>query len=315
MIGPAAKMGTGNAGSLPPAVDGTIERIERRAGPLSYYVAGEGPPLLLVHSINAAASAHEIKPLFDRFRTQFRTFAVDLPGFGLSDRSDRTYEVRLFVDAILDMLDTIGATVPDTPVDVVALSLSSEFAARAATEMPGRVRTLTMITPTGFSRGSSQLRQAGATREVPGLSSILQVPLWSGPLYRLLVSKRSIRYFLEKTYGSSNIDEGLFDYAYKTSHQPGAENAPYAFLSGRLFSKDIRTIYEALELPVYVAHGTKGDFKDFTEIGWTKARSNWTVESFDTGALVHFEKPDEFDAGFHRFITASRRTADNEGSP
>ena len=41
----------------------------RRSGELAYYSAGpmkKGvPPLLLIHSINAAASSYEMKPLFD----------------------------------------------------------------------------------------------------------------------------------------------------------------------------------------------------------------------------------------------------------
>ena len=43
--------------TLPPALDG--ERFEFDG--LSGYVAGEGPPLLLVHSVNAAASAAEVR--------------------------------------------------------------------------------------------------------------------------------------------------------------------------------------------------------------------------------------------------------------
>ena len=236
--------------ALPPAVDGTLKQLDNRAGPLKYYVAGQGTPILLLHSVNAAASVYEVKPLFDGLKSRYRTYAVDLPGFGMSDRSERTYDVRLFVDAVLDMLDVIASDTneepagPDgpAPVHVVALSLASEFAARAATEMPSRFRSLTMITPTGFSRGSANLRQAGATKEIPGLSAVLRFPLWRGPLYGLLVGRGSIRFFLEKTFGSKNINEGMFEYAYKTAQQPGADRAPYAFLSGRLFSKDIRTI-------------------------------------------------------------------------
>ena len=51
-----------------------------RAGRLAYYVGGDGPPLLLIHSINAAASAYEVKPIYDRMRTLRRVYAVELPG-------------------------------------------------------------------------------------------------------------------------------------------------------------------------------------------------------------------------------------------
>ncbi len=294
---------------LPPAVTGERREVAAgRAGRLGYYVAGEGgadgsPPVLLVHSINAAGSAYEVRPIFEPLRTLRRVYAVDLPGFGTSDRSPRPYEARLYVDAIHDMLDAIAADAGPAPIDALAVSLSSEFLARAATERPERFRSLALVTPTGFNRGSSKLRgPAGATREVPGLYGFFTVPLWTQGIYDLLVSRRSIRYFLKRTFGSDRIDEGLLDYDYLTTHQPGAKNAPYAFVSGRLFSRDIRDVYERLNLPVWLTQATRGDFADFSEAGWTSQRPNWTVQSFDTGALPHFERPDEFLEGYERFL-------------
>ena len=38
-------------------------------------------PLLLLHSINASASAYEVKPLFEHYRQQRPVYAPDLPGF------------------------------------------------------------------------------------------------------------------------------------------------------------------------------------------------------------------------------------------
>ena len=116
-------------------------------------------------------------------------------------------------------------------------------------------------------------------------------PLWSQGFYDLLTSRRSIRYFLQRTFGSKDIDEGMVDYDYLTTHQPGAKNAPYAFVSGRLFSKDIRSVYRRLTLPVWVPHATRGDFKDFSANGWALARPNWRFQPYPTGALPHFEQP------------------------
>jgi pimeloyl-ACP methyl ester carboxylesterase len=292
--------------ALPPAVQGGCREITARAGRLSYYVAGEGPPLLLIHSINAAGSAYEVRPVFEHERARRRVYAVDLPGFGFSDRSPRAYAVRLYVDAVHDMLDAIAAEAGPEPVDALAVSLGSEFLARAAVERPERFRTLALVTPTGFSRASGMLRgREGSTREVPGLHGFFTFPLWSQAFYDLLVSRPSIRYFLQRTFGSKQIDEGLLDYDYLTSHQPGAKHAPYAFVSGRLFSGDIRGVYERLELPVWMPHATRGDFKDFSEAGWARARPNWTVQPFDSGALPYFERADEFLAAYDRFLEAA----------
>jgi pimeloyl-ACP methyl ester carboxylesterase len=291
--------------ALPHAVSGERREIDGRAGRLSYYVAGEGAPLLLVHSINAAASAYEVRPIFEAMRGERRVYAVDLPGYGFSDRSARRYEVRLFVDAVHDMVDAIADEAGEEPIDALAISLGAEFLARVVAERPERFRTIALVTPTGFSRTYGKLEPAPGTREIPGLYGLFTFPLWTRGFYDLLVSRRSIRYFLKRTFGSDRIDEGLVDYDYVTAHQPGARHAPYAFVSGRLFSRDIRSVYERLELPVWLPHATRGDFKDFSQAGWTQARDNWVIQPFPTGALPHFEQPDQFMADYRRFLYSS----------
>ncbi len=288
---------------LPRALDAEQKTVNGRAGRLGYYVAGEGPPMLLIHSINAAGSAYEIKPVFEHYRGSRRVYAPDLPGFGCSDRSPRRYDVDLYVDAVHDILGAIEADIGAIPVDALALSLSSEFLARAATQSPASFRTLALVTPTGFRAGSDALREApGETRELPLLHGVLTFPAWRKPLYRLLVSPRSIRYFLKRTWGSDGIDQDLAAYDDLTTHQPGAEHAPYAFLSGRLFSKDIRSVYESVTLPVWLPHGTRGDFRDFSEAQWTRQRNNWRIQAFDSGALPHFEQPDAFFQAYSAFL-------------
>jgi pimeloyl-ACP methyl ester carboxylesterase len=288
---------------MTPALEARRLRTNGRSGPLSYYVGGDGPPLLLLHSINAAASAHEVAPLFLHAAKTRRVYAPDLPGFGYSDRSDRRYGIGLYCDAVRDMLAVIATDSGSTPLDALALSLSAEFLARVATEAPTAFRTLTLVTPTGFSRGANMYRAApGSNRELPGIYMATTIPLWRESLYAGLVSRRSIRYFLERTFGSKNVPDALVEYSWITSHQPGASNAPFAFLSGRLFSRDIRNVYERLALPIWLPHGTRGDFKDFSEASWTRTRRNWTVQAYATGAMIHFEQPEAFCADWDSFL-------------
>lgn len=297
------RYGTPQELPLAPALPGERRVTRRRSGPLSYYVSGSGPPLLLIHSVNAAASAYEVRPLFEALRAEHRVYAPDLPGFGFSDRSKRSYRLPLYVAALHDMLDEIAAESGSGALDALALSLSGEFLARAAMERPDAFRSLALVTPTGFERGSNARRGPnGRSREVPGLHSALSVPVWSRGLYSLLVTRPSIRFFLEKTWGSKAIDEGLLAYDYLTTHQPGAEHAPYAFVSGRLFSADIRTVYERLAGPVLLLHGTRGDFQDFSEAGWIRGRPNWRRVQMDTGALPHFERLPEVLRHYRAFL-------------
>jgi hypothetical protein len=64
------------AATLPPALEAERRETNGNAGRLSYYVAGCGAPLLLIHSVNAAASAFEVRPIFESMRTTRRMAAT-----------------------------------------------------------------------------------------------------------------------------------------------------------------------------------------------------------------------------------------------
>lgn len=240
---------------LEPAVD--AERrvfLSSETGLVSYYVDRRrtGHPVVLIHSINAAASAYEMRPLFEHYRGSRPVYALDLPGFGFSERSAREYSPGLYTQAILDFLmNEVGQ-----PADVIALSLGCEFVAHAALARPDLFRSLTMISPTGFT--AREHKESSQWANQRGLSDVLHgmftFPVWSQAFYDLLATQSSIRYFLGKNF-EGDVDSGLAAYSYATSHQPGARHAPLYFISGNLFTPNIyQTVYRRLEIPVLVIY-------------------------------------------------------------
>ncbi|HSO05778.1 MAG TPA: alpha/beta hydrolase [Pelomicrobium sp.] len=298
--------------ALPAAVSGERHELDTPAGRLSYYTACPDvtattlhAPLLLVHSINAAGSAYEMRPLYEHYRASRTVYALELPGFGFSERSERDYTPRLMTDAILAMVQEIRRRHGAAPFDALALSLSSEFLARSATEAPEAFHTLALVSPTGFNGKTPRRGAPGSHRGMPWLYKTFTFPLWNRGFYKLLTSRRSIRFFLRKTFGSKEIDEGLWEYDWLTSHQPGARHAPYYFVSGFLFSGDIRNVYEQLQMPVWMSHGVRGDFTDYRQKKDFEGKANWTIEVFQTGALPHFEVPDAFIASYDAFLAGA----------
>ena len=222
-----------------------------RSAQLSYYVDEDvsgamqdapARPLLLIHSINAAASAYEMQPLFDYYRGRRPVYALELPGFGFAERSDRRYSAALYVNAILDFIDLL-----DQPCDAIALSLGCEFLAQAAQQQPDAFHSLTFISPTGLGN-----RETGSPSDT--VYSIVRNPLWSQPLYDLLVSRPSLRAFLRMNF-VDDVDREMLEYAWRTSHQPGARFAPLSFISGRLFTPGIYDdTYLKLAVPTLVLY-------------------------------------------------------------
>lgn len=272
---------------LPPAIEAAREGFGGGyAGLLSYYAdrSAEGVPLLLVHSVNAAASAYEMRPLFERFRGTRPVYALELPGFGFSQRGDRPYTPRVYTNAIIGFLETQI----EGPADIVALSLSSEFAARAALERAAHVRSLALISPTGLSAGNRQMRPNDS------VYGLLRFPLWSQAVFDLLATRRSIRHFLDMSfYGAP--DSGLAEYSYQTAHQPGARFAPLAFISGKLHSPDIRqAVYEQLERPVLALYD-QDPYTSFEALpDLLESRANWQAQRIvPTRGLPHFDQPEQ----------------------
>jgi pimeloyl-ACP methyl ester carboxylesterase len=282
-----SSLGIDHRRKLTPAIPDAEHRVIRTdAGNLFCYAdtRASGRPLVLIHGVNAAASSLEMRPLFEHFRGQRPVYALDLPGFGFSSRRDQVYSPNVYKQAIVDVLDREISG--EHPVDVIALSLASEFAALAAIESPHSIRSLTMISPTGF--GSATMPPSESRRK--GLS----VPLWSQAFYDLLTSRPSLRHYLKKSF-SGSVPGELVDYSYHTSHQPGARFAPLYFLSGQLFTPEVRRrVYNAVPVPTLVLYDQDG-YTSFEYLEpFARNHMNWISRRVAmTRGLPHWERPSE----------------------
>ncbi len=209
-----------------------------------YDIEAEGRPLLFVHSINAAPSAIDLKPLFQHFRSYRSVYAPDLPGFGRSTRHVGMMTASEFAKNISSIIDQIS---PSEPPDVIALSLGCEFVARAVVECGANVRSLTFISPTGFSR-----RQPPPLQAQKRLRRLFDFAGFGRGAFKLLRLERSIRYFYGMNF-SGSVPSELVAYALKTTRQPAAHEMPLQFLSMSLFTSNaVGSLYEKLDVPVLV---------------------------------------------------------------
>jgi pimeloyl-ACP methyl ester carboxylesterase len=198
--------------------------------------------------------------MFEAMGQDNSVYALDLPGYGLSERLPRAYTVADMCNAIKLVAQWISQQHPDQPLQVVGVSLSCEFVARVAQQSPGLFNTLALVSPTGFRGGRSLRQPEGSTLFMAGFDRFLRRP---GPWWgRFLLS----------------------------------------FLSGGLFSADIHNVYECLGLPVWVVHGTRGDFTDFRALDLVRDRPHWHVTVMQAGAMPYFEDIVTFMAEYKAFL-------------
>ncbi len=278
--------------TLPPALDASVRTFEGPDGRVNYYVRpGTGPPVVLVHSFNAAASSFEMRPIFDHLAatTDRPLFAMDWLGFGRSSRADRPFRPALYQRQLRSFLqERIGE-----PADLIGLSLGGEYAARVAQGLPTLTRRLVLISPTGLGddRGPSSVGRffVRASNRVGAFEL----------LYHALTRRASIRRFYAQQVflDPTRIPDDLVDYAYVTSHARGAHHAPRRFVDGTLFPPaPAASVYARLYRPTLLitpreADEVVQDFKRVADVVAQNARDLRRV-ALDAGLLPHWETPD-----------------------
>ncbi len=215
---------------------------------VAYYTAGSGSPILLIHSINAAASSFEMRRPFATLRSDHQVFALDFLGFGGSDHPKRAYSA----DDYIDLIGDFAREVVGKGAVVIASSLGAAYTIRAAARDPDLFGPLTLICPTGI-RNLAQPQQPGWSYDV------LAGPL-GDLIFRALASRPSIAFFLrtQSYYDPAVVDDHLIEGFYRAAYQAGAKWAPICFLTG-LLNCDVREAFAQLRQPILLVWGRYAD--------------------------------------------------------
>ncbi|AQT81005.1 alpha/beta hydrolase [Mycolicibacterium litorale] len=137
-------------------VDGRRTRVRTDGDPAK-------SPVLLVHGIGR--SMEDWAPQYERLAQSHRVIALDVPGFGFSERPRAAITLTALADGVAGTLDALGET---RPVHVVGNSLGGAIAQQLLAATPERVASLALINSAGF--GS----------EVTPLLRMLTVPVLGG---------------------------------------------------------------------------------------------------------------------------------------
>jgi pimeloyl-ACP methyl ester carboxylesterase len=233
------------------ALGGEARFYNWKHGRVFYKTAGAehaGPPLVFIHGVGAGASSFMWRKNFDDLAKDFRVYAFDLLGFGFSDKpAAAEYSADLYVELISDFLRDVS----DYPANVIASSLGAAYAIRVADEHPELVKALVLNAPTGADTLNRRPGMAGAA-----FYGLLQSPVLGTSFYNVMASERSIRDYARNNlfYDHHRVTDRLVTNFYATSHQPGAQHAIAAFLSGYL-NTETRAPFARLTQPVILVWG------------------------------------------------------------
>ena len=132
------------AATAPHREDGGLRfrRIQTRGGDISLTEAGSGDPVLLIHGLGATKAS--FLPTLAALAPHYRAIAVDLPGFGDSDKPLLScYDPSFFARSMVDLLDALELE----RVSVVGNSMGGRVALEVGLSAPERTHRLVLLTP------------------------------------------------------------------------------------------------------------------------------------------------------------------------
>ena len=179
------------AGVLDTALPGEEGRFAWKYGDVFYKVKGnrDARPLLFIHGFGPGMSSDEWRKNFETLAEQFRVYAIDLLGYGMSDRPVIDYTAETYVDLIGDFI----REVIDKPTLVVAHGLACAYVIAGAYRRPQLFERLVLVTPPAI------MLQETAPGPIKAVQKfVLRAPIIGRFIYNLLTTRSAIRAFYSR---------------------------------------------------------------------------------------------------------------------
>ena len=237
--------------------------VSTQLGKMVYYTA-EAPPwrgeedasiqkstLVFLHGFGGGSSAYEWSKVYPAFAAEYRVIAPDLIGWGRSEHPVRNYQIEDYVSTITEFLEQIG----DSPVPVVASSLTAALTIRAAVARPDLFKSLILTTPAGLS-------DFGENYSRSFFAQVVKTPILDRLLYSAgIATSGGVRGFLERRQFAkpNRIFPEIVAAYLESALQPNAEYAALSFLRGDLCF-DLSLYMPQLTVPTAILWGRQSEF-------------------------------------------------------
>lgn len=266
-----------------------------RGHKIHYVVQGEGSPVVLIHGFGA--SAFHWRYNIPELAKRHKVYAIDLLGFGWSDKAIIEYDALVWRDQVVDFLKDI---VKERAV-LVGNSLGGFAALVAATGLPELVNGVVLLNSAGqFSDGNIKSKQSEETPlqkfVVKPLKEIFQRVVLALLFWQSKQPAR-IESVLKSVYiNAANVDDYLVESITRPATDPNAGEVYYRLMTRFMMNQSKYTldgVLSELSCPLLLLWGDLDPW-----VGSAKAKRikefypNTSLVNFPAGHCPHDEIPD-----------------------
>ena len=220
-----------------------------RFGDISYTVAGQGKPLLLIHDLTETGSSAEWVKLIPQLSRNHQVYALDLLGCGLSDRPNITYTSYMYTQLISDFI----TNVIKKKTDVICTGRSCAFLLGACCVNSQNFGELILISPEKIKNLKKAPSHRSRTARI-----VIKLPVLGAFLYHLITARNLIqeRFQTEYFYDPDKIQDWVVDSYYEAAHLGGrdARNL-YTSIIGRYANADPVRALKTIDNDIHILVG------------------------------------------------------------
>lgn len=248
---------------------------------MRYVRTGNGPPLILLHTIRTQLDYFE--KLTPALKGQYQVYALDLPGHGQSSLPPTEYTEEFFRKAVSEFITKLDLK----DVTLVGESIGGTLALTVSTELPDRIQRVVSLNPYDYGEDFG----GGIRRSKNG---------WMVGLFNIFGSHTVEPEFVTESvlsggfYDASKLPEALLTEFSHTGNREGYRSAEYSVFKNWITWVDARKLYSKVTVPVMLVYASD-DWSNLEERMKNKhAIANATLVTIgEAGHFTALEKPAE----------------------
>ena len=252
---------------------------------LRYIETGEGPPLVLLHTLRTQLDMFQ--KVVPALATRFRVYALDYPGHGFSDIPNATYSADFFVTTVAHALDRLD--IKDAVV--VGESIGGSIALLLAARHNPRVRRVVAINPYDYDGGRGLRRSSALANLLFGLNN---VPVLGATVSRLRQYPIVRRVFEGGVYRKGSLPSALARGMYLVGNRRGHNRAFMSLVRHWGSWEAGRAEYGAIDRPTLLLYGDHDWSRDEERAADARAIPGAELHVVrDAGHFLSLDAPDE----------------------
>lgn len=265
------------------AEDIEINKINIKGVTLRYIKTGEGPNLLLLHTLRTQLDIFQ--KIIPELSKSFTVYAVDYPGHGWSDIPDADYALDFFVNGVEEVIETLDLD----DLTIAGVSIGATIPLVLAGKQNSRINKVIAINPYDYPGKGAARGNAVANF----FMSIIYVPILGDTFMRFRMRLVEKMIFAGGVYDANDLPAQFLEECFVVGERPGHLKGFINLIRHSNSFMQAHDYYQRITIPVLLIYGEE-DWATSSEREQTAAEiPNVSVKTVpQAGHFMSLEKPE-----------------------